>query len=60
MQTTLATEEDVARWKRIYQEYKPRLKPNRISGAMLYDYLDSRYPLRPLDDQRAHQCRILA
>lgn len=55
MQTTLATEEDVARWKRIYQEYKPRLKPNRISGAMLYDYLDSRYPLRPLDDQRAHQ-----
>lgn len=55
MQTTLATEEEIASWKRVYQEYKPRLKPNRISGAMLYDYLDSRYPLRPLDDQRAHQ-----
>ena len=58
MQTTLATEEDVARWKRIYSEYRPLLKPNRISGAMLYDYLDSRYPLRPLDDERAHQMVI--
>ena len=55
MQTTLATEEDIARWKRIYQEYKPKLKPNRISGAMLYAYLDARYPLRPLDDERARR-----
>ena len=55
MQTTLSTEEDVARWKRIYSEYRPLLKPNRISGAELYDYLDSRYPLLPLEDERANQ-----
>ena len=55
MQTTLVNEEDIARWKRIYREYRPRLKPNRISGATLYDYLDSHYPLLPLEDERANQ-----
>lgn len=55
MQTTLATQEDVASWKRIYAEYKSKLKPNRISGAALFAYLESRYPLRPLDDARANQ-----
>ena len=55
MQTTPVTEEDISRWKKVYAEYKPRLKPNRISGVELYAYLDSHYPLRPLDDERAHQ-----
>ena len=53
MQTTPVTKADIARWKQIYAEYQPQLKPNRISGAMLYAYLDSHYPLRPLDDSRA-------
>ena len=55
MQTTHATQEEIASWKRIYAEYKPRLKPNRITGAALYAFLESRYPLRPLDDARANQ-----
>jgi hypothetical protein len=53
MQTTPITQADVARWKQIYEEYKPRLKPNRISGALLYAYLEAHYPLHPLEDTRA-------
>lgn len=48
-----ATEEDVSSWKRTYAEYRDRLKPNRKSGAELYDYLSSRYRLLPVDDARA-------
>ena len=55
MQMTQGTEQDLARWKQVYQQYRPRLKPNRISGAMLYAYLESRYPLLPLDDPRANR-----
>ena len=55
MQTTQATQDEIAAWKRIYAEYKPKLQPNRITGAALYAYLESRYPLRPLDDARANQ-----
>jgi len=55
MQTTQATQEDIARWKRIYEEYRPRLRPNRISGAALYAYLESRYPLLCMEDTRADQ-----
>jgi len=55
MQTTQATKQDIERWKQIYQQYRPRLKPNRISGATLYAYLESRYPLLPLDDPRANR-----
>ena len=55
MQTTHVTDEEIASWKRIYAEYKSKLKPNRITGAALYAYLESRYPLRPLDDARANQ-----
>jgi hypothetical protein len=53
MQMTQPTEQDLAHWKQVYQQYRPRLKPNRISGAALYSYLGSRYPLLPLDDPRA-------
>ena len=55
MQTTQATQEDIARWKRVYEEYRPRLRPNRISGAALFAYLESRYPLRPLKDPQYEQ-----
>ena len=55
MQLTQATKEDLARWKRVYAEYRARLRPNRISGAALYAYLDSRYPLQPLEDERTNR-----
>jgi len=55
MQMTQGTEQDLARWKQVYQQYRPRLKPNRISGATLYAYLKSRYPLLPLNDPRANR-----
>lgn len=58
MQLTQATKEDLARWKRVYAEYRPRLRPNRISGAALYAYLDSRYPLEPLEDTHIEQVLI--
>jgi len=58
MQTTRATEEELARWKRVYAEYKPRLKPNRISGAALYAYPESRYPLLLMEDNRADRVVI--
>ena len=50
MQTKPPEQEDLARWKRVYEAYKPRLRPNRISGAELYAYLISRYPFHPLED----------
>ncbi|HWQ98115.1 MAG TPA: hypothetical protein VN538_08515 [Clostridia bacterium] len=50
MQTTPPNEQDFARWKQIYAEYRPRLAPNRISGAALYAYLDAHYPLLMPDD----------
>ena len=50
MQTTPPNAQDFARWKQIYAEYRPRLQPNRISGAALYDYLDAHYPLLLPDD----------
>lgn len=58
MLTHAPTPEDIAAWKRIFEAYHSRLKPNRISGAELYRYLESRYPLRPLADERAKQVVI--
>ena len=58
MQTTQATEEDLISWKRTYAEFRTKLKANRISGSVLYAYLQSRYPVMPLDDPRAKQVVI--
>lgn len=55
MQTTPVTKKDVAAWNQIYAEFRPKLKPNQISGRALYSYLESRYPILPLDDPRAKQ-----
>ena len=55
MQTTPVTKEDIAAWHQIYAEFRPKLKPNRISGLALYSYLESRHPILPLDDPRAKQ-----
>jgi hypothetical protein len=45
--------EDVSAWQQTFAAYRSRLRPNRISGAELYEYLVSRYPFLPLKDERA-------
>jgi len=45
MQTTPPTEQDLQHWNEVYAKYRPRLKPNRISGAALCAYLESQYPV---------------
>ena len=50
MQTALPTKEDIARWKEVFSEYHTRLKPNRISGGQLYDYLRAHYGVLPVQD----------
>ncbi len=54
----LPTEQDIATWKTIYMEYKPRLKPNRITGSALYHYLSSNYPLKQLDREHIKQIAV--
>ena len=58
MQNTQPTAEDIARWKQLYAKYRPRLKPNRISGTELYAYLETRYPRLPMEDARAKRVVI--
>ena len=53
MLTHKPSQEEINGWKHVYDLYKNRLKPNRISGEALYGYLESRYPLLPLNDGRA-------
>ena len=58
MLTHLATTEDIAQWRLTAERYREQLSPNRIPGSELYAYLQSRYPLLPLDDARANQVVI--
>ena len=58
MLTHLATTEDIAQWRQTAERYRGQLSPNRIPGSKLYAYLQSRYPLLPLDDARANQVVI--
>ncbi len=52
MQTKQPTAEDIAHWKKLFAEYGPRLKPNRIGGAQLYDYLRAHYGVLPMQEAR--------
>ena len=52
MQTALPTKEDIVRWKEVFATYHTRLKPNRISGALLSEYLTAHYPAQPVHDAR--------
>lgn len=58
MLTHAPSPEEITGWKRVYNEYKTRLKPNRKTGAELFSYLQSCYPLRTLVDLRADQVVI--
>lgn len=55
MQTTLPTKEDIAHWKEVFAEYHTRLKPNRISGALLREYLTAHYPAQAMQDPKLDQ-----
>ena len=55
MQTALPTQEDIARWKEVFAEYHTRLKPNRINGEQLRDYLTAHYPAKPIQDAEMDQ-----
>lgn len=50
MQTRQPTEADISHWKALFSAYRPRLKPNRISGEQLYAYLSTHYPVISLED----------
>lgn len=43
MLTVEPTEEMVREWKRLYSEYRDRLKPNRKTGEQVNDYFTRRY-----------------
>ena len=58
MLTHEPTPGEIADWKRIYDAHHGCLNTNRKTGAELYAYLQSRYPLRPLSDPRADQVVI--
>jgi hypothetical protein len=55
MQTALPTKEDIARWKEVFAEYHTRIKPNRISGALLREYLTKHYPAQSMHDANLDQ-----
>ena len=48
-----ATPEMLEEWKKIYGEYKERLKPNRKTGQEIIDFLQSKYSLTELYDNKA-------
>lgn len=47
------TPEMVENWKKVWREYKDRLRPNRKSGTELVEYLKKHYPVRELKDEKA-------
>ena len=46
------TPELLERWKTVYQEYRPRLSPNRKSAGELVGYLQGSYPLQEVQDEK--------
>lgn len=52
------TPEMVEKWKKIWIEYKDKLRPNRKSGKEIVEYLKSKYPLQELHDDNSKQVVI--
>lgn len=50
MITKKATRRDVERWRRIYEQNRGSLAPNRISGAELERYFVAKYAPQPYAD----------
>ena len=53
MITQKVTPKMLAEWKKIYEQYKNILVPNRKSGAELLHYLQSNYSLTEITDEKA-------
>lgn len=53
-----ATPELIEEWKNIYEQYHPFLIPNRKSGEELITYLESRYQVKPIQNDEAKQIVI--
>ncbi len=53
MITKMPTAATLKEWKATYDSYKDRLKPNRISGADLLNYLTGKYVLTEITEQDA-------
>ncbi len=49
MLTTKPTTEMLLEWKRLHEEYRPLLSPNRKSGAQVDAYFRETYPHTPMD-----------
>lgn len=49
MLTTEPTLEMLQEWKRLHEEYHPKLSPNRRSGAQVDAYFRETYPHTPMD-----------
>ena len=49
------TPQMIQEWKRIFEQYKVKLKPNRKTGQEVVDYLLSKYKLTPVTDDKAKQ-----
>lgn len=55
MLTQPATPELIESWKNTFAQYKPRLQPNRKSGAEVKAYLLSKYPVREETSESARK-----
>ncbi len=49
MLTTKPTTEMLQEWKRLHEEYRPKLSPNRKSGAQVDAYFREKYPHTLID-----------
>ena len=58
MLTQEATPEMLEEWKKVWNEYLSRLKPNRRTGRELVHFLQSKYSLTELYDDHALQVVI--
>ncbi len=50
MITKMPTDAVIEQWKHTFEEYKAKLKPNRISGIELLNYLQTHYTLTEIYD----------
>lgn len=45
----------LAQWKETYKTYRPKLAPNRKTTEEILAYLEERYPIKEVTDERAKQ-----
>ncbi len=55
MLTTKPTPEMLQEWKRLHEEYRPLLSPNRKSGAQVDAYFREKYPYTPMDSEELRE-----